>query len=165
LTDYLLREAELQLLIDPGNVPAHWMRLAGLEAAYDRLGELPMAMRGFVEEYQKQASAERQFNQLATQMQATPTLQADPETWTRIGQLSLLRGRYSEAIGLFESGRLLLPDDPAAQSRFYGWEALAAHLAGQPAQALAALQAGATLDPHNDLLHQQLIVAQGAFAP
>jgi tetratricopeptide (TPR) repeat protein len=124
-----------------------------------------MAMRSFVEAYEKQASAERQFNQITGQMQATPALQDDPENWTNIGLLSLLRGRYSEAIGLFESGRKLLPDDPAAQSRLYGWEALAAHLAGQPAQALQLLTAGAELDPQNELLHQQLIVAQGALAP
>lgn len=163
LTDYLLREAELQLLIDPGNVPAHWMRLAGLEAAYDRLGELPMAMRGFVEAYTKQASAERQFNQITGQMAADPALQSDPDNWTRIGQLSLLRGRYSEAIGLFESGRRLLYDDPVGQARLYGWEALAAHLAGQPGQALDLLSAGAALDPGNDLLEQQRIVARGAM--
>jgi len=163
LTDQLLREAEIQLLADPNNILAHWMKLAALEAAYDRLDELPSAMRSLVEAYGRQTSAERQFNQVAGQMAAQPELQRDPEHWTSIGLLSLLRGRYAEAIGVFESGRKLLPpEDVAGQARIYGWEALAAHLIGDRAQALRLLEAGAALDPQNELLRQQLVVARGA---
>ena len=163
LTDHLLRESELQLLIAPDNVLAHWMRLAALEAAYDRLGELPAAMREFVESYARVASPQRQFDQIANTMRDAPELQKDPANWRNIGLLSLLRGRYSEAIGLFESGRKLEPDS-AAQARFYGWEALASHLVGKPEQAAQLLAAGVALDPHNELLRNQLIVAQGALA-
>jgi O-antigen ligase len=163
LTDHLLRESELQLLIDPDNVLAHWMKLAALEAAYDRLGELPMAMRAFVESYGRRASPGRQFDQITSRMRDTPALQQDPQMWRDVGLLSLLRGRYSEAIGFFENGRAV-ETDPAAKARFCGWEALAAHLVGQPAQALERLEAGVALDPHNELLRNQLIVAQGALA-
>jgi len=165
LTDHLLRESELQLLIDRDNVLAHWMKLAALEAAYDRLDELPMAMRSFVEAYDRKASAERQFEQLAGQLQAAPGLQEDPQNWMIIGLLSLLRGRYSEAVGFFESGRALLTEDPALQARFCGWAALAAHLAGRPSQARQLLETGTALDPRNELLRQQLVVAQGLVAP
>lgn len=163
LTDHLLRESELQLLIDPDNVLAHWMKLAALEAAYDRLGELPMAMRAFVESYARRASPQRQFDQITSGMRDAPELQKDPENWQDIGLLSLLRGKYSEAIGFFESGRLLEPDS-AAQARCYGWEALAAHLVGKPEQALELLEAGTALDPQNEMLRNQRIVAEGALA-
>ncbi|HZM00282.1 MAG TPA: hypothetical protein VFD43_08525, partial [Planctomycetota bacterium] len=166
LTDHLLRESEIQLLIDPNNILAHWMKLAALEAAHDRLDELPTAMRSLVDTYGKLGSAERQFNAITAQMAAQPELQQDPERWMNIGLLSLLRGRYSEATGFFASGRELLPEeDVAARARSCGWEALAAYLAGRPTQALELLTAGAALDPQNDLLRQQLIVAQGALAP
>ena len=161
LTDHLLRESELQLLIDPDNVLAHWMRLAALEAAWDRLDELPMAMRNFVEAYSRRASPQRQFDTIAGQLQAAPVLQEDPQNWTMIGLLSLLRGRYSEAVPLFEKARDLQKDDAAAQSRSCGWAALAAHLAGHPSEALKLLESGAALDPRNELLAQQLTVAQG----
>ena len=165
LTDHLLRESELQLLIDRDNVLAHWMKLAALEAAYDRLDELPAAMRAFVEAYDRKASAQRQFEQLAAQLQAAPVLQEDPQNWLIIGLLSLLRGRYSEAVGFFDSGRALVTGDAALQARFCGWAALGAHLAGRPSQARELLETGTALDPRNELLHQQLVVAQGLMAP
>jgi tetratricopeptide (TPR) repeat protein len=163
LTDHLLRESELQLLVDPDNVLAHWMRLSALEAAYDRLGELPMAMRAFVESYGRRGSPQRQFDQITSRMRDLPELQQDPQNWLDIGLLTLLRGKYSDAIGFFENGRAR-ESDPAAQARFYGWQALAAHLVGKTGQALELLEAGVALDPHNELLRNQLIVAQGALA-
>ncbi len=155
--DQLLREADMQLLMDRGNLLAHWARLFALEASGRHL-DLGMAMRALVDQYALQASAENQFQALTYEMRTTPSRLADPRAWFQAGLLTLLRGRYNEAVGMFDSARRNLTDDPGTEADFCGWQALAAYLASRPDLAHAALTEALALDPDDEMLKLRLSV-------
>jgi tetratricopeptide (TPR) repeat protein len=151
----LLREAELALLADSGNLPALWARLIGLEGL-GRLAEVGPAMRTLVDEYAKFASPERQFNALVVEYTARPQLMQDPNAWRELGMLQLMRGAYPEAIGAFREARTRLADDPRREAEFAGLQALSAWLAGRPEEAIEALRDAVRLDPTSDMLRRRL---------
>ncbi|MHC5209781.1 MAG: O-antigen ligase family protein [Planctomycetota bacterium] len=154
LADHLLRETELQLLADPTNQPARWAHLVALEAN-GRHTELSMAMRNLAESFAEVASAERLLQQLATEFGTTPE---SAETWVQGGFLTMLWGRYDDAMRTFGQARQRLTEAPAAEASVCGWQALAAYLADQPGRAQEILREGLALDPEAQLLHARLAV-------
>jgi len=159
--DQLLRESELQLLVDRSNLLAHWARLAALEASGQHL-QLGMAMRTLVDVYGAEASAEQQWKALAAEM---PKRLQEPEAWFRFGLLTLLKGQYLTAIDMFGNAASNVVDNPAAAAGYCGWQAQAAFLASRPERARAALKAGVALDPDNDMLALRLSVIPEVLPP
>ncbi|MGQ0552117.1 MAG: O-antigen ligase family protein [Planctomycetota bacterium] len=158
--DHLLREAELRLLDDQYHLPALWARLQALEAS-GRHFELAGAMRDLAERYGRVESAHVQFERRVEAMRARlddPQTLNDPEAWRELALLNLLRGRYADAHGLFESARGLLEDDPEREAEVCGWQATAAFLAGRPTLAREALQRAVSLLPQDALLALRLSV-------
>lgn len=154
MADRLLREADLALLEDPRHQPALWSRLFGLEGS-GKHGELGAAMRTLAEVYASVATPERQFDILAAAYTAQPQLMDDPTAWRQIAMLTLLRGRYAEAIGMFKGARERLGNEPKRAAEVAGWQALAAFLAGRTESGRDALRDALRLDPSNDMLRQR----------
>jgi O-antigen ligase/tetratricopeptide (TPR) repeat protein len=150
--DQMLREADLQLLADPQHLPALWARVFALEASGRHL-ELAAAMRTLIEAFGHTASAERLWK---AQVDMVSANLADPRAWRQLALLTLLRGRYEEALGWYAKERACLADDPAAEARACGWQALAAFLASQPARAREILQEAAALQPDDEMLRLRL---------
>jgi O-antigen ligase/tetratricopeptide (TPR) repeat protein len=163
--DQLLREADMQVLSDPHDLPALWARLFALEAAGQHL-ELETAMRTIVEEYAKTGvSVERQFKALAEEMdkvasdpQAFQRMAADPQNWERLGFLSLLKGSYDLAVDFYGNAVEAARADVPQAVRLSGWQAMAAFLHRQPEDARRILQAAAKLAPDDEMLQQRLRV-------
>jgi len=152
--DQLLREAELQLLGDPGHLPALWARLFALEAS-GRHHALAGAMRTLADEHARGASPERQFQQLVAVM---PSRMQDPEAWYTLGVVSLLRGRYDTAPDFFRNALELLAEDSERAAEVGGWAALSEFLADRPARAREALASALARDPGDPLLALRLSV-------
>jgi O-antigen ligase/tetratricopeptide (TPR) repeat protein len=150
--DQLLREADLQLLADPHHLPALWARLFALEASGRHL-ELGAAMRTLAEEFGRTASAERLWK---VQVDVVSGNLADPDAWRQLALLTLLRGRYEEALGWFDKERACLANDPAAEARACGWQALAAFLASRPDRARTILREAAELQPEVEMVKLRL---------
>jgi tetratricopeptide (TPR) repeat protein len=163
--DQLLRESELQILDDQRNLPALWARLFALEAAGRHL-ELGSAMRDIVEEYGKTASPQRQFETLASRIagQVSGHL-SDPTVWEQLALLSMLRGKYGEAVEMYEHARNALPDDPAEEARVCSWQAMAAFLASKAGDARRILQEAQQLTPDDDMLRLRLSVIPEVLPP
>jgi tetratricopeptide (TPR) repeat protein/O-antigen ligase len=159
--DQLLREAELQILADPHDLPAMWARLFALEAAGRHL-ELGPAMRDIVEEYGRTASTQRQFDALRDRMKDHL---ADPHAWEQLALLSLLRGKYGEAIDMYDHARHALLDDPADEARVCSWQVMAAFLAGRPEDARRILQEATRLAPDDEMLRVRLAVIPEVLPP
>ncbi len=152
--DQLQREAELQLLADARHLPALWARLFALEACGRHL-ELGAAMRTLAEEFNRTASAERLWQ---IQVDVVSGQLSNPDAWQQLALLTLLRGRYAEALSWYAKARANLADDPAAEARICGWQALAAFLASQPAEARSILRQAAALQPGDEMLQLRLSV-------
>jgi tetratricopeptide (TPR) repeat protein/O-antigen ligase len=159
--DQLMREAELQILADPHDLPAMWARLFALEAAGRHL-ELGPAMRDIVEEFGRTASPQRLFDALRDHMSDRL---GDPRAWEQLALLSLLRGKYGEAIDMYDHARHALQDDPADEARVCGWQAMAAFLAGRPEDARRILQEAARLTPDDEMLRLRLAVIPEVLPP
>ncbi len=160
--DQLLREAELQILDDPRHLPALWARLFALEAAGRHL-ELGGAMRALVEAWSiGRAPAERQLAQLAGVMRDHL---GDPQAWEQLALLTLMSGRYKEAIGMYASARTYLVDRPAEEARVCSWQAMAAFLASQPQDARRILREALALQPGDEMLRLRLAVSPDELEP
>ena len=101
--DALLREAELQLLTDPGNLLAHWSKVEALEGL-GRHGRAALAMRALSEQVfeANPVSLDRMYEQAVTKGQEHMD---DPLAWREVAMIELIRGRYSESAGLFARAR------------------------------------------------------------
>ncbi len=162
--DQLMRESDLQLLADRGNLLAHWARLVALEASGQHL-KLGVAMRALVDQYATEASADLQWNALAAEMSQNAGRLSDPQAWFKLGLLSLLKGQYLTAIDWFGNARSNVVDDPAAAATYCGWKAQAAFLASKPERAREALSEGVLLDPDNEMLALRLSVIPEVLPP
>lgn len=161
LVDHLLRESELQLLADPANQPAHWAHLVALEAS-GRHTELSMAMRRLAESFADVASAERMLQQLAAESGATPD---DPAVWEQGALLTMLWGRYEDALHTFGQARQRLADEPRREADVCGWQALAAYLADEPRRARQILREARALAPEAEMLRVRLSVIPDETQP
>jgi len=160
--DQLLREAELQILADPQHLPALWARLFALEAAGRHL-ELGGAMRAVVDAYTAGgASAERQYAQLEAVMRERLR---DPRAWEQLALLTMLRGKYREAKGMYGSARQLLLDDQVEEARLCSWQAMAAFLASEPGEARRILREALALQPDDEFLRLRLSVIPEELGP
>jgi len=153
--DLLLREAELQQRIDPQNALALWARLDGVEAS-GRLDRAREVMRDLAEQLGSEGATQRWWDALVARVQADMDQLSDPDVQRELGVVSLLMGRYAEAVPRFAEARALLEGEPSAQADAAAWEARAALLAGDLEGARAALRRAAALDPDDPLVAARL---------
>ncbi len=152
--DKMLREADVQLLADPGNLPALWARLFALEAC-GRHFELAAAMRDVVEAFGRVANPAQQLDALVVEMQSAQQLE-NPEQWKKAALLLLLKGSYPESADVFARTAEMLADTPEAAAEVLGWEAMAAFLSRHPERSHDVLQQALRLDPGNEMLELRL---------
>jgi O-antigen ligase/tetratricopeptide (TPR) repeat protein len=121
----LLHEADLQLLRDPNNFLAMWARLD----AFENMGRWQLArdsMRNITEQYGLQYDLENIYQQAVTEGMSRID---DANAWFEVGILDLLRGRYSEAAGIFENAFIRMADQAHQSAHMLSWQARATQLA------------------------------------
>jgi tetratricopeptide (TPR) repeat protein len=95
------------------------------------------------------------LQQLATEHGETPD---SPDIWIQGAFLTMLWGRYDDAVRTFDQARRRLVDAPRAEAAVCGWQALAATLADRPDRAREILSEGLALDPDSNMLRARLAV-------
>jgi len=155
--DRLLREADLQLLDDPGNIEAMWFRVFALEG-YGRKQDTSMAMRNLIEHAAKSWDIERVWENFVAD---NVTRQDDPEAWANGAILQMLRGYYRESAGMFGKAiDLYDTTDVHSRADALSWQARAYRLCGDTQLAREALDRALQLRPDDSLLRLRRSVSQ-----
>jgi tetratricopeptide (TPR) repeat protein len=151
----LLHEADLQLLREPNNFLAMWARLD----AFESMGRWQLArdaMRNITERYGLQYDLENIYLQAIDEGKARIN---DGRAWLEVGILDLLRGRYSEAAGIFGNAFDRMPTQAHEAAHVLGWQARATHLANHAdarEQTRTLLVRGVELAPDCAMLQSRL---------